>query len=176
MRFRVDTPRSSALPLPPPCLRSVDALVDGLKAFRGGVLLVSHDQRLVKGLDCELWVCGDGNDDDATATGKPGQGNGGGNGRGGVRVERRGFDHYRQALVRVIEARAAALEAAAAERAAVRKALRAERIARLKSGKARATGKAGRAAPGNAAAASAEKQRNVAMAAMFDKKKKKKVK
>ena len=41
-------------------MESVAALVDALKAYQGGVLLVTHDARLIQGLECELWVVGDG--------------------------------------------------------------------------------------------------------------------
>ena len=41
-------------------MESVAALVDALKSFQGGILLVSHDQRLIMGLECELWVVGEG--------------------------------------------------------------------------------------------------------------------
>jgi ATPase subunit of ABC transporter with duplicated ATPase domains len=68
----------------------VAALVAALKAFRGGVVLVSHDARLVQGLEADLWVCGDGPQRSGAASAK-GVGHGGGNGQGGLRIERRGF-------------------------------------------------------------------------------------
>jgi len=36
---------------------SIDALGDGITAFKGGVVLVSHDARLIRHTNCELWVC-----------------------------------------------------------------------------------------------------------------------
>ena len=68
-------------------MESVQALIEGLSAFKGGIVLVSHDQRLLHGLGCELWVCGR-----------------------GLRVESRGFSFYRDGCLRAIEARAAAAE------------------------------------------------------------------
>lgn len=61
-------------------IESVEALVDALKVFEGGVVLVSHDARLISATQCELWVCGD----------SP----------SGLRVERRGFEKYRSDVMR----------------------------------------------------------------------------
>lgn len=36
---------------------AVDALIDGLNAYQGGVLMVSHDQWLIEATMHELWVC-----------------------------------------------------------------------------------------------------------------------
>ena len=36
---------------------AVDALIDGLNAFKGGVLMVSHDQTLIEATMDELWMC-----------------------------------------------------------------------------------------------------------------------
>lgn len=38
-------------------MESVDALIKGIKEYRGGVVLVSHDARLISSTGCELWVC-----------------------------------------------------------------------------------------------------------------------
>lgn len=36
------------------------ALIDALRRYAGGVVLVSHDERLVSAVCDELWVCGEG--------------------------------------------------------------------------------------------------------------------
>ena len=71
-------------------LESVDALTRALKIFKGGVILVSHDARLITAIDCEIWVCEGGLEG---ADGIYGT---------GLRVERRGFQYYRLAVIREI--------------------------------------------------------------------------
>ena len=39
-------------------IESIDALVEAINAFEGGVVLISHDRRLLQRTDCRLWVCG----------------------------------------------------------------------------------------------------------------------
>lgn len=36
---------------------AVDALIEGLALFKGGVLMVSHDQYLIESTVDELWMC-----------------------------------------------------------------------------------------------------------------------
>ena len=123
-------------------IESVDALVEALREFAGGVILVSHDARLIQGINCELWVVGDGDGLGGRSRGgggNRGKGGGGGggnavgakNGGGGLRVERRGFRRYKEALVDGIERRQAAIEAGAARRGEERKRARAARVAAL---------------------------------------------
>jgi ATP-binding cassette, subfamily F, member 3 len=53
----------SPLPLQPSNhldLETVEALVRALEVFSGGVLLVSHDERLISNSCSELWVCDSG--------------------------------------------------------------------------------------------------------------------
>jgi len=38
-------------------IKSVDALAEALQSFPGGVVLITHDQRLVTTVAKELWVC-----------------------------------------------------------------------------------------------------------------------
>lgn len=38
----------------------MDALSSALRNFGGGVLLVTHDERLINNVCSELWVCADG--------------------------------------------------------------------------------------------------------------------
>ncbi|CAK9113385.1 ABC transporter F family member 4 (ABC transporter ABCF.4) (AtABCF4) (GCN20-type ATP-binding cassette protein GCN4) [Durusdinium trenchii] len=41
-------------------IESVEALTTAISNFNGGLVLVSHDARLITEVDCELWVCEDG--------------------------------------------------------------------------------------------------------------------
>eukprot|EP00434_Breviolum_minutum_P031729 symbB.v1.2.028060.t2/scaffold2934.1/size84817/2 len=38
-------------------IESVEALIDALKRFQGGLVLVSHDARLIQASNCDLWLC-----------------------------------------------------------------------------------------------------------------------
>ena len=80
-------------------IESVEALVEGLNAFEGGLVVSTHDARLVEGLDeCEVWVCGEG--------------------EGGVRrlPTPGGFAKYRDAVAAEVENRVEAARAKAASR------------------------------------------------------------
>eukprot|EP00752_Nemacystus_decipiens_P007516 g6716.t1 len=88
-------------------MESVDALIKGIQEYKGGVVLVSHDARLIASTGCELWVC---------------------EGGGRVKVHRQGFEHYRRSLLRDIANAEARVEAAAAARAARRAKERADRV------------------------------------------------
>lgn len=95
-------------------LESVDALIDGLKKWQGGVVLVSHDERLVAAAT-ELWVCDGRQDKDS----------------GGLRLEKGGFGAYRRQRIAIIEAKAARVARDAALRAQKQLQARRERIAKL---------------------------------------------
>ena len=38
-------------------IESIDALGEAISAYGGGIVLVSHDARLIRSCGCELWVC-----------------------------------------------------------------------------------------------------------------------
>ena len=38
-------------------IESVDALCDAIKAFNGGLVMVTHNVQLIKAAECQLWVC-----------------------------------------------------------------------------------------------------------------------
>jgi len=40
-------------------IESIDALCDALRVYEGGVVLVSHDARLIESTNCQLWVVDD---------------------------------------------------------------------------------------------------------------------
>merc|ERR1711915_256027 len=37
-------------------IESIDALIDAINEFNGGIIVVTHDQRLIENCDCNLWV------------------------------------------------------------------------------------------------------------------------
>jgi ATP-binding cassette subfamily F protein 1 len=39
-------------------IESIDALVEAVKKFEGGVVMVTHDARLLVETECDLWICG----------------------------------------------------------------------------------------------------------------------
>ncbi|ESO98860.1 hypothetical protein LOTGIDRAFT_114038 [Lottia gigantea] len=40
-------------------IESIDALAEAIRHFEGGVVIVSHDERLIRDTDCQLWVVED---------------------------------------------------------------------------------------------------------------------
>ncbi|XP_023933123.1 ATP-binding cassette sub-family F member 1 [Lingula anatina] len=42
-------------------LESIDALADAMNVYEGGMVIVSHDERLIRETECQLWVVEDGN-------------------------------------------------------------------------------------------------------------------
>jgi len=40
-------------------IESVDALAESLNEFKGGLILVSHDSRLIGAVCSQVWICGD---------------------------------------------------------------------------------------------------------------------
>lgn len=37
-------------------MESIEALIEAINEFKGGVVLVSHDERLIRETNCQLWV------------------------------------------------------------------------------------------------------------------------
>ncbi|XP_015590297.1 ATP-binding cassette sub-family F member 3 isoform X2 [Cephus cinctus] len=63
-------------------IESIEALGKALNAYQGGVILVSHDERLIRMVCKELWVCGNGS----------------------VHCMEGGFDEYRKIIEKELEA------------------------------------------------------------------------
>lgn len=40
-------------------IESIDALADAINNYKGGILIVSHDERLIRKTNCQLWVIED---------------------------------------------------------------------------------------------------------------------
>merc|ERR1712048_959951 len=69
-------------------IESVEALTDAVRDFNGGLVVVTHDARLIQAIDCELWVVED----------------------GGVYRFEKDFDGYRDKVLNQLEERQAAVE------------------------------------------------------------------
>ena len=91
-------------------IETIDALALGLQNFKGAVILVSHDERLITEVDCGLWVC-----DNKTLT-----------------FYEDGFDCYRDQLLEELEAKAEERERMLEEKEEQRKQKREILIANLK--------------------------------------------
>ena len=38
-------------------IETVNALIEAINSYQGGVVMVTHDEKLVTDTDCQLWVC-----------------------------------------------------------------------------------------------------------------------
>lgn len=92
-------------------IETIDALCEAINEFNGGIIVVTHDQRLIEECECTLWVVE----------------------KQGVTEWKEGFDDYKDAILRELEEqveREAAIRREKLEAAAQAKA---EKIARLAS-------------------------------------------
>ena len=65
-------------------IQSINALINSLKIYTGGIVLISHDIRLISAIECELYICGDSNT--------------------GLRIETKGFEYYKKTLLKETKA------------------------------------------------------------------------
>ena len=80
-------------------IESVDALIEAINEFQGGVVCVTHDAALIERTEMELWVCKD----------------------GGCVTHAAGFEDYRDGVLAEIEAEAAEEARRAEEKQAARR-------------------------------------------------------
>eukprot|EP00439_Symbiodinium_sp_Y106_P026497 s920_g3.t1 len=90
-------------------IESVEALIDALKRYHGGFMLVSHDARLIQAAECELWVCRGGGESLAKAA---------------------SFEEYRRQVLTDLQRRQQAAAKEAARRALERQKRRAANLGR----------------------------------------------
>merc|ERR1711904_186466 len=93
-------------------IESVEALISAIKNYDGGVILVSHDARLIEQIDCEIWVCEAGTC---------------------YRYEK-GFHGYKDRILREVAEREEQIEKMAAKKAAERAAAREKHMRKDASG------------------------------------------
>lgn len=91
-------------------IETIDALIEAVNEFNGGIVCVTHDQRLIDECDCELWVV---QDRDAEKWSK-------------------GFDDYKDSILTKLEKQAAKEEKMRNERLEAAAKEREEKLARFK--------------------------------------------
>jgi ATP-binding cassette, subfamily F, member 1 len=90
-------------------IETIDALCDAINAFNGGIVVVTHDQRLIEECECTLWVVE----------------------KQGVTRWEKGFEDYKETILQELEAAVEMEAAARRERLEVTAKLKAEKVARL---------------------------------------------
>ena len=84
-------------------IESIDALIAAINAFEGGVVVISHDRRLLQHTNCQLWLC-KGGEKGVAPLGKDFD-----------------FDKYEARVLKALEARQQAEEARARQREMTRR-------------------------------------------------------
>lgn len=92
-------------------IETIDALILAINEFEGGIVVVTHDQRLIEECDCTLWVVE----------------------KQGVTKWDAGFDDYKATLLRELEEHVEKEAAVRQEKLEAAALLRAEKLARLKA-------------------------------------------
>uniref|UniRef100_A0A7S4AFI6 ABC transporter domain-containing protein n=1 Tax=Pseudo-nitzschia australis TaxID=44445 RepID=A0A7S4AFI6_9STRA len=94
-------------------IETIDALCDAINEFNGGIVVVTHDQRLIEECDCTLWVVE----------------------KLGVTEWTEGFEDYKDSILRELEEQVEAQNKARLKKMEATAAAKAEKIARLKKSK-----------------------------------------
>lgn len=92
-------------------IETIDALVDAINEFNGGIVVVTHDQRLIENCNCELWVVDEGK----------------------VTPWADGFEDYKDGILKELEEKAEKDMAERQKKINAAAAARAEKIARIAS-------------------------------------------
>ena len=94
-------------------IETIDALCDAINEFNGGIVVVTHDQRLIEECDCTLWVVE----------------------KLGVTEWKEGFDDYKETILRELEEQVEAQNKARQKKVDAAATAKAEKLARLKKAK-----------------------------------------
>jgi len=94
-------------------VETIDALVDAINEFNGGIVVVTHDQRLIENCNCELWVVE----------------------KQAVKPWAAGFDDYKENILKELEERAEQDAAERQKKIDAAAAVRAEKMKRLAKAK-----------------------------------------
>jgi len=92
-------------------IETIDALCDAVNEFNGGIVVVTHDQRLIEECECTLWVVE----------------------KQGVTRWVEGFDDYKETILRELEEHVEREAAVRREKLEAAAAARAEKLTRLAS-------------------------------------------
>merc|ERR1712060_886619 len=91
-------------------IESVEALIRAINNFNGGLIIVTHDARLIREIDCDIWVVEDGSCYQFT----------------------KGFDGYRDKIIDQLEARQEEIERMEVKRREERAKQRAKHVSQAK--------------------------------------------
>merc|ERR1712048_734500 len=91
-------------------IESVEALIKAINNFNGGLIIVTHDARLIREIDCDIWVVEDGTCYQFT----------------------KGFDGYRDKIIDQLEARQEEIERMEIKRQEERAKQRAKHVSQAK--------------------------------------------
>jgi len=90
-------------------IETIDALCDAINEFNGGIVVVTHDQRLIEECDCTLWVVE----------------------KEGVTEWKEGFDDYKETILRQLEEQVEKQNQVRKQKVDAAATVKAEKIARL---------------------------------------------